>query len=371
MINWRETLLTKFGPPLPLYGITFSQWRNLLRANRFDVDAPYWLRAASTTLWSIINTAHCWYENNVYGPKVANANIEPPLIILGHWRTGTTHLHSLLAADDRFAYPNTFQVTYPNTFLSTEAFSKLGAGLLPPTRPMDNVRVSLQAPNEDEFAICGMTLYSPYAGLVFPRRQGQHDPFLTFRDVAEGVVAQWKAALVFFLKKLTWKYGRPLVLKSPPHTCRIRLLLDLFPDARFVHIHRNPYIVFQSTRHWLRIAGPWWHLQRPDLNHVEARILRTYKEMYEVFFEERLLIPAGHFHEVSFEKLEAEPVVQMRRLYEALNLPDFKQVEPALRRYLESVSDYRKNTLPELSPSLRKQIAGEWRRCFEEWGYPM
>src|SRR5262249_32216080 len=155
-----------------------------------------------------------------------------------------THLHYLLALDDRFAYPNTYQVTYPNTFLCTEALSaRLGAALMPATRPMDNVRMSFQSPNEDEFALCGMTLCSPYIGLVFPRRQGRYAPFLPSRGVAEGVVTGWKAALVLFLKKLTWKYGRPLVLKSPPHPCRIRLLLDLFPDARFVHIRRNPYDV--------------------------------------------------------------------------------------------------------------------------------
>jgi hypothetical protein len=277
-----------------------------------------------------------------------------------------------LAVDDRFAYPNTYQVSYPNTFLCTEALSsKLGAFLLPPTRPMDNVRVSFQSPNEDEFATCGMTLHSPYVGLAFPRRQGHYDPFLTFRDVAEGAVAQWQTALVFFLKKLTWKYGRPLVLKSPPHTCRIRLLLGLFPDARFVHIRRNPYTVFQSTRHWLRAAGPWWYLQRPDLSHLEARTLRTYKEMYEAFFEERGLIPKGHFHEIGFEALEGDPIGQVRGIYEALALPDFRQVDPALRRYVESLAGYKKNTLPELPPDLRERIAGEWRRCFEEWGYPV
>jgi hypothetical protein len=372
MTAWREQLLTRVGPPLPLCGITLSQWRTLLRDNHFDGDSPYWLRAASTTAASIVNTAHCCYENRVFGPKVANVRVEPPLIILGHWRTGTTHLHYLLAVDERFACPNTYQVSYPNTFLCTEALSsKLGAVLLPPTRPMDNVRMSLQTPNEDEFATCGMTLYSPYVGLVFPRRQNQYDRFLTFRNVAEGIVGQWKAALVLFLKKLTWKYGRPLVLKSPPHTCRIRLLLDLFPGARFVHIRRNPYTVFQSTRHWLRAAGPWWYLQRPDLRHLEARILRTYKEMYEVFFEERPLVRAGRFHEVRFEELEAEPMAQVRKLYEALDLPDFRHVEPVLRRDVDSLAGFKKNTLPELAPEVRERIGNEWRRCFEEWGYPV
>ena len=93
--------------------------------------------------------------------------------------------------------------------------------------------------------------------------------------------------------------------------------------------------------------------------------------MYEVFFEERPLIPVGHFHEICFEEVEADPVAQIRKLYEALDLPNFRQVEPVLRRSLESLSDYKKNILPELSPTLRNQIAGEWRRCFEEWGYPV
>jgi hypothetical protein len=89
-----------------------------------------------------------------------------------------------------------------------------------------------------------------------------------------------------------------------------------------------------------------------------------------VFFEERGLIPKGHFHEVGFEALEADPVAQMRKLYEALGLPDFGPVEPVLRRYLGSVAGYQKNRFPELAPDVRTRIAREWRRCFDEWGYP-
>jgi hypothetical protein len=369
---WQDKALTGVGPPLPLCGVTFGHWRRLLRAYLSEIDSPYRLRAAATTFWSIVNSACCWYEDRMYTDKVAQAKIEPPVIILGHWRTGTTHLHNLLCLDDRFAYPNTYQVLYPNTFLSTEALcSRLLGFFLPPTRPMDRVQVSFRAPNEDEYALCSMTLHSPYVGFVFPRHQATYDSLLTFRGVAEDIIAQWKAALTFFVKKLTWKYGRPLILKSPPNTCRIRLLLDLFPDARFVHIHRNPFNVFGSTCHWLWTTAPWYNLQRPRFDGLEKRVLRTYREMYEVFFRERSLIPAGHYHEIGFEDLEAKPVAQMRRLYESLGLPDFGHVEPALRRYLQSLGDYKKNALPKVSPALREEVAGEWRRCFEEWGYPM
>ena len=183
-------------------------------------------------------------------------------------------------------------------------------------------------------------------------------------------MAECKSALVWFVRKLSFKYGRPLVLKSPGHTCRIRLLLDLFPEAKFVHIHRNPYDVFRSTQHMVRTVTPWWALQRPNYSDMEGRTLRQYREVYDAFFEERGLIPKGHFYEIGFEALEADPIGQVRGIYEALALPDFRQVEPALRRYVASLSGYQKNTLPGLPPDLRERIAGEWRRCFDEWNYP-
>jgi hypothetical protein len=324
----------------------------------------------SITLASLANSFHRWFEEKVYGPKVARVEIKPPVFILGHWRTGTTHLHYLLATDPRFASPNTYQVSYPHTFLTTEAVgARLGGILIPQKRPMDEVRMSFQAPNEDEFALCQMTLCSPYLGLTFPRRQSYYDQFLTLRGLSEAVKVRWKRALVHFLKKLTWRYDRPLVLKSPPHTCRIKLLLEMFPDARFVHIHRNPYTVFQSTRHWLGASGPWFHLQRPNHQGLEERILRVYREMYDVFFEERGLIPAGQFHEVGFEELEKDPIGQVRSIYEALELPDFGQVERALRGYLSSLAGYRKNRFSELCADWQERIARQWRQCFDEWGY--
>jgi hypothetical protein len=148
------------------------------------------------------------------------------------------------------------------------------------------------------------------------------------------------------------------------------MLLDVFPDAKFVHIHRNPYEVFQSSRHTVEKVAPWWAMQRSTLlDDLDERTIRQFKEVYEVFFEQRHLIPKGRFHEVKFEDLEADPIGRMREIYQALALPEFEVAEPALRRYVESLAGYKKNTFPELPAELRARIAREWRRCFEEWGY--
>src|SRR5262249_11698146 len=129
-------------------------------------------------------------------------------------------------------------------------------------RYLDEMAFGAAMPSEDEFAICMMTGLSPYMSWCFPGdAAGGYDRFLTFRNAQESEVARWQDAMTTFLKKLTLRSGRPLVLKSPPHTARIRLLLGLFPGARFVHIHRDPYVVFSSTRHMIRVGQPFYHLR--------------------------------------------------------------------------------------------------------------
>ncbi|HTU90618.1 MAG TPA: sulfotransferase [Gemmataceae bacterium] len=369
-MSWRQALVTFLGAG-GLAGITLGRWLRVLRDNDFSVDWPYWGRAAVITLGSFPNTLLAAWENLLYRQKIRNTKIDPPLFILGIWRSGTTLLHNLLAQDDRFAYPNTYQVSFPQTFLTTEKINaRLMGFFLPKKRPMDNVTFGFAEPQEDEFALWplmgGFTM-----GWAFPRRAGFYNRYLSLRDVSANELSEWKAAFTWFLQKLAFKYGKPLVLKSPGHTCRIKVLLELFPEARFVHIRRNPFDVFRSTVHWLRSGTPVWTLQRPDYSDLHERIIRQYKEVYDTFFEERGLIPKGCFHEVSFEKLEADPIGQVRELYEVLALPDFKTVQPTLQRYVESLAGYKKNSLPDLPVELRPRIAREWRRCFEEWSYSL
>jgi hypothetical protein len=151
---------------------------------------------------------------------------------------------------------------------------------------------------------------------------------------------------------------------------RIRLLLDVFPDARFVHIYRNPYVVFQSVSHTHRVWRKYVTLQRSTAD-IEEQTIRQYREAFDAFFEERELIPAGRYHEVRFEDLERDPIGQLRSAYQALGLPDFGQVEPAVSHYVSSQTDYQKNAYPVIPPETKARIANEWRRCFEEWNYPL
>jgi hypothetical protein len=352
-----------------LVGIPWEHWRALRREHR--VDPGYRHRSALLTSLSFRNSYLRRVEERRHGEAVAKTRLEgPPLFVLGHWRSGTTFLHDLLACDPRWAAPNSIQTTFPFTFLTTEeTVRRRFARSIPPTRPMDNVHISFDTPQEDEFGLCVACLKSPYLGcLSFPRASARYDPYLTLRDVPPEEVEEWKATFLWFLRKLTLRYRRPLLLKSPTHTARIRLLRELFPEARFVHIRRNPYAVFQSCRHLFRSLLPMNALQAPSAD-LDNQILHRYTEMHDALFAERDLIPEGRLHEVAYEELVEDPVGELGRAYERLGLDGFGAVEPRLREYAASVSGYRRNEFKELPPALRERIRREWGRSFEAWGY--
>jgi hypothetical protein len=236
-------------------------------------------------------------------------------------------------------------------------------------RYQDEVALGAGVPGEDEVALCTMTGLSPYMAWYLPRGGSDYDRYLTFRGVPDEDVARWKVALTTFLKKLTLKHDRPLILKSPPHTARIRLLLGLFPDARFIHICRDPYEVFRSTRHMIQSVQPVFRLQECPPPDGDDTILGVYTEMYDAYFEHRGQIPTDRFFEVGYEKLVREPVAVVGSIYEGLDLPGFRDVRPALEGYITSITGYRKNRHPDLPEPLRHRITHEWGRSFDEWAY--
>jgi len=93
-----------------------GEWFGLLRENRFAIAPECLLRAGSITFLSAPNGVLRWPENARYRKEWERIEILPPLFVLGHYRCGTTHLHNLLAVDNRFAYPNAYQALFPIHF---------------------------------------------------------------------------------------------------------------------------------------------------------------------------------------------------------------------------------------------------------------
>ena len=354
----------------PFQGMALGNWWALLRRHRYAVDPPHWPRALIQTALATANSVNARIEQVRFGRRIEAARVEAPLFILGHYRSGTTHLHNLLALDPNLAAPTLFQVLNPATFLGTERWgAPVADRLMVRRRFQDEMSLGSGVPSEDELALAALTGLSPYLAWCFPEDGTRYDRYLTFRAADPGEVARWGQALTTFLKKLTVRHGRRLVLKSPPHTARIGLLLDLFPDARFVHIHRDPYTVFRSTKHTFQATQPLFHLRAGPPRVEDDQILGAYSEMYDAFFDQRSLIPPGRFAEVAFEDLERDPVGTVESIYTDLGLAGFADLQPRLEAYFGSIAGYRKNRHDDLPEPLRARIATVWGRNFDEWGY--
>lgn len=352
-----------------LHGMRLGDWLHLLRQWGRDIDPRYSARVLFMMAMSALNSMAARMEARLYGDAVAATQIQPPLFIVGHWRSGTTLLHNLLACDPQFAAPTLFQTLYPYTFLVLQKPLRPFGSLAPATRLLDNIQFGFDHPQEDEFALCNATLLSPYMTWIFPQSGTRFDRYLTLEQISPREYRRWRQTLLYFLRKVTLRAGRRLVLKSPAHTARIGTLLDLFPEAQFIHISRNPYTVFQSTKHLYQTMFRTTGLQQVGDLDLDELVLRRYEIVYDCFLAERPLIPMGHYCELHFEELIANPLRAVEQIYVELRLKGFETARPHLLRHLATIDGYQKNRFPPLSSTLYDKINQRWRPSFEEWGY--
>ena len=352
-------------------GSSLRSWFRLLSRNSFAVSWKCLHIAAVDSVVSPINSLLGLLENALYGAAVRRRRVvRPPLFILGHWRSGTTLLHEMLCLDRGHAGPNAYECLAPHHFVLTERLlPRLLPFLAPERRPMDDMPFGFHLPFEDEFALCLLGVRSPYERIAFPNRGAMQPEMFDPEDFSPAEREQWRAALLRFMGKLT--FLRPearLVLKSPPHTCRIRTLLELFPDALFVHIVRNPYDVFPSTIHMWRTLYRRHGLQPPDCNGLEEMVLTLYSHLHACVERDRTLISKGRFHELRYEDLVAAPVETLRTVYEELRLGNADAVRPEIERYFAVRSAYRTNRW-DMTDRERQRVRERWGDVIREYGY--
>jgi len=353
-------------------GMTVGTLSRVLARNRFRVSPRYFHRLAYLFLVGLMNSFFARIEALDNGENVeASELVAPPIFIVGHWRSGTTHLHNLLARDEHFACPTVYQTMFPHHFLYTQRRgSKVFDLLCPETRPMDNMPLSAGALHEDEFALAALSRISPYMRFLFPVTEVGTHSSLDLLSLPEEDLEAWKESLIHLLKKLTFWKGKRVVLKSPPHMGRIGVMLEILPGAKFVHIVRDPYSVYMSTRKLWFDSLSYSHLQTPDRDVLDELILSWYAELFRLFERDRHLIPPGCLHELRLEDLEKSPRDSLYEIYENLELPGFESFWARVEPYLKSIEDYQKDGY-RLDEADREKVSQRWRRTFERYGYSL
>ena len=351
-------------------GFDLFSWFRVLARYRFRIGLRQVPIALAITLLGAVQTLLRLAEHLIYRKKIARTKIaDSPIFIIGHWRTGTTHLHELLALDPRFTYPTTYECFSPHHFLVSKWFvAPFFKYVLPATRMQDNMAIGLDHPQEEEFALCMLGVVTPYMNCAFPHQKAEYLRFYDLDRIDRREAQRWEDAFVRFLKKVTLLRPKTLILKSPPHTFRVATLLRLFPRARFVYLVRNPYEVFLSTVHLWKSLSKALSLQSVDFTGLEEYVLEVFNLMHQKFEDTRGLIPQSQLCTIRYEDLVVDPIRQLRILYENLGLDGFDAVVPALQKYLAGVADYQKNTYT-LSPEIHARITQRWGAFIAQYGY--
>ena len=301
-------------------------------------------------------------------PKLED--MPPTVFILGHWRSGTTHLYNIMSRHG-WGFVPPVATGLPWDFMG------LGAALapvleraLPKHRYIDNIPVKPDSPQEDEIALANMTALSFYHGIYFPSKL-QHflDRGIFFDGCSAEEILSWDRTFIYLLRKLYLHQGqKSLLIKNPVYTARMAHLYRILPNAKFVHIVRNPYEVFVSMRNFWNKLLKHFALQPYDHIDVDALVLSTYARMMAQIEEDKASIPPGQFIEIRYEDLDARPLEVIKGLYEAMGLSGYDEAEPVFARYLEGVRSYKKNAFT-IDPTDIARIEQQWGRFLEIWDY--
>ncbi len=294
---------------------------------------------------------------------------EAPVFIIGHWRSGTTHLHNLLACSPQFGHISPLASGLPDEILTLGTWLRPLLELaLPEDRHVDRVAVGPDSPQEDEIPLANLQLLSIFHALYFPRYfQAQVDRGVFFEGCSQVEIANWCRLSQGFVAKIALHQQKPLLLiKNPVYTARIALLRQIWPAARFIHIRRNPYEVFASTRSYYRKMLPMLALQPFDHVDIEAFVLETFVRLMRRYDEDSADLPPERLCEVSYEQLCAAPMAVLERIHRQLDLADWPAVQPRVSRYLASIAGFQ----PELDPideADRRKVEAAWGPYLAYW----
>ncbi len=361
-----------------LLGVRFDNWIRLLCRAGFRLAPEKIPEALFITLLSLVLAPFALLEGAVCAVPVKRTRIEKdPVFILGHWRSGTTYLQDLLSRDPQFGWAGPVHTAMFSNCVLLGWLLKYGvAAGIRDARPMDSVQYDLSLPMEETFAVGNFTPYTLNHLLAFPIVWDKYIPCAFVDELPLRRRAAFQRAYHYVLRKITWlRGGKQLVLKSPDNTARIGALTELYPDAKFLNIYRDPYDTVLSTVNMFKSQLGLIRLSvMPDIEVQElienVIVEKLFEPMYRDLFAREKDFRPGHYVSIRYEDFTADPETHLRRAYEALELDGFEEALPHFRAYIAGQKDYRKNR-HQMRPELRRKINEHLGFYFAHYGYEM
>jgi len=267
-------------------------------------------------------------------PEIEDIAIERPIIICGLPRTGTTHLHNLLAADPALRYLPYWEslepLPGPGEDTPEPRRDRCAAGLelvntsMPEFRRMHDMTVE-HAHEEIQLLandISGMLFETTYYVPSFTTHYKAHDQSASYAYVKRSLQAmQWLRG------------GTRWVLKSPQHLEQFPTLAAAFPDATFVVTHRDPVEVTLSMMTMICYATRM-AVTQPDVAKLTGHWLNRIDDLLAGCIRDRDVLPTGQSIDVRFDDFMADERATLADIYRLADQPFGDDVRAAMTDFL-------------------------------------
>jgi hypothetical protein len=270
-------------------------------------------------------------------PEIDDIELLPPVVIAGLPRTGTTHLHNLLAAAPTFR-------TIPY-WESAEPFplpAEIGVEPDPRKTRMDAAV---------EFMNAAMPLFPLMHEMttehVHEEIQLLANDFSTMLFETLAYVPRWRdyylghdqtssyQHLAVQLKALQFlRGGRRWLLKSPQHLEQLPVLDAVFPGAIVVCTHRDPVPVALSMIAMLAYTARM-HCAPVPVQEIAASWIDRLQAMLDALVHDRDVIPSERSTDVRFDDFMADELGIAERVYDLAGEPLTNATRTAMADYLQ------------------------------------
>ena len=354
----------------PLFGISTKKWIKLLKENG-GIDKGFIDRGAFITLSSIFTSPARFLFKLKHGSKVDKSTIKnPPIIIIGHWRSGTTYLHELLSQDEQFCYISLWHTMLPDSFIILDPFKKFLSNFVPKKRPMDAMKIDIDHPYEEEAGLAVLLPWSFFHCFHFGKHsEDQYLKSIHFKGLTNEEKNHWKKIYLKFMKTVSYaNNGKRLLLKNPANTARVQTLLEIFPNAKFIYMVRNPYKVYLSMIKTRKKVLDILALQNVNKEESEEQVIENYIRLLNSYFEQKKLIPKENLVDIKYEDLVSDPKKQVEKIYTKFKLDGLKEASPKMNKYLESKSDYRPDSYL-IDKKILQRVEDNWDFAIKKYNY--
>jgi hypothetical protein len=247
--------------------------------------------------------------------EIARQKIREPLFIVGLPRSGTTLLHILLAADPAHRAPLTWEVMSPSPPTSQDRQQRIRRAT------QDLAALRWLAPTFETVHTTGAELPQECVSLMSPTfTSDQFDTMYNMPAYRAWFFAQdLRPAYEFhrrFLQHLQFrKAADRWILKAPAHMFAAPALLSIYPDARFLQIHRDPLEAVASVSSLVTILRRVFS-DSVDPVQVGHDALIYWSRALTTFLRARDQLPTSRVFDLHYSEIRRDPIAAARRVYE-------------------------------------------------------